>query len=115
MWTNGSGDFYEGECRAGDREATTEEIEAWQRDVAAIVPTEVSNFQLRAALAEAELSVDFKTYMEGRTAGDLAVLAWYFEPRVPREGLVVEALYDGLDLDHGEVDELFIAAALISL
>ena len=30
MWTDGNGFFYQGDCRVGDREATAQEISAWE-------------------------------------------------------------------------------------
>ena len=51
MWIDGTGQLYAGDCVAGDRAATAEEVAAWQaaRD-AALVPASVSNFQGRTVL-----------------------------------------------------------------
>lgn len=36
MWINGQGEIYAGDCRVGDREATDEEVAAWEESRAAI-------------------------------------------------------------------------------
>lgn len=37
MWTDGNGFFYQGDCRPGDREASAEELAAWQATLPKVV------------------------------------------------------------------------------
>ncbi len=114
MWINSDGLIYEGEMRVGDREATTEEIEDWERERAEIVPTEVSGFQLRAALLDDESLSTVEAYM-AETADDVTALAWNHGSTVPRRGLVVEAIELALTRTGGDIDDLFRSAATFSL
>ncbi len=65
MWTDGQGFFYSGDCRAGDRAATAQEVAEWQatnspspleqiRELEAQQVRDMARFDREQALASAE-------------------------------------------------------------
>jgi hypothetical protein len=73
------------------------------------VPSEVTNFQARAALLRAGLfdQVNAAVYQ----AGGEAWQAWEYANTLTRHGATVTALAAGLGLSDAQLDDLFLAAA----
>lgn len=82
MWIRPNGDLYEGDCRNGDREATAEEVAAWE---ASKTPT-AEQMQKSARL---QASIDFMA-SGGFIDVGLTVKNEYY--RVIRENPVVQAM-----------------------
>ncbi len=68
MWTDGQGFFYSGDCRAGDRAATAEEIAARE-----LPPTLGPQQQIDGLLALAGVSQDW--HLDAMMAGMVALAA----------------------------------------
>lgn len=79
MWTDGQGFFYFGDCRTGDRAATTEEIAARQPDLKAVI-----NGQIAQLLALAGVSQGW--HLDAMMAGMVALAS--------TQGLTETQLYE---------------------
>jgi len=114
MWTNGSGFFYYGDCQQGDREATAEELAAWESArTKASRPQSVSRFQARTALLNAGLLEQVNSLMANPATPTIAKLAWADAQEFRRTSPTVLAMGAALGLTEQNLDELFMAASVI--
>lgn len=78
MWTSDGIFLYAGDCRAGDREATAEEIAAWERARAAATTASITRDQAMAELDH--LGKLDAAFAMAQQAGGLTYQRW-FNPR----------------------------------
>ncbi len=76
-----------------------------------LVPTEVTNFQARAALMRSHKFEAINAALQAM--GGEAWAAWEYANMVTRNGALVNALGDQIGLPASELDDLFRAAAQI--
>lgn len=74
------------------------------------VPSSVSRFQARAALAQAGLFSAVDAYMSGLPADNIQRLAWQDATEFLRGSATVAAMATMLGLTESQVDQLFITA-----
>lgn len=110
MWMNAAnGALYLGDCRAGDRAATTEEISAWQADRDAAVPTTVRSGQLILALDQLGKLGTVKASVEA--AGGLYADLWIHASEFDRADPMVDPLGTAAGMSTEEIDAVFRLAA----
>ena len=85
-----------------------------------VVPQEVTNFQARALLQNMPGSAEGKTLFDDVDAaleakGGIPWQAWEYATAFRRESSLVAAIAAHLSLTDEQLDEMFIAAAAISL
>lgn len=79
------------------------------------VPESVTTFQAKAALLNAGLLDDFQTLIDDSGTSAVIKLAWTCAPLFLRNSPAVIGMTALAGLTSGEVDELFITAATISV
>jgi len=110
MWISvATAEIYVGDCRAGDRAATTEEIDAWQAARDAYVPPFVRSGQLILALAELDKLDAVKAAVS--TAGGLYADLWIHASEFDRADPMVEQLGDAAGMSPEDIDAVFRLAA----
>ncbi len=77
------------------------------------MPTEVTAFQARAALAAAGLLGSVNTYMASLPSDDVGRLAWEHAQTFKRTSPTIAGLAPLLGMTDAQLDQLFIAAAQI--
>lgn len=105
MFTDGSGFFYTGDCRSGDRPATNEEIVAWEQERAQRVPLHVGSGQLIRALDELGHLAAVKQAVA--QAQGLAVDLWVHSSRFERNDPMLVELAGAAGMDSSQVDAVF--------
>ena len=85
-----------------------------------VVPQEVTNFQARALLQNMPGSAEGKTLFDDvddalRAMGGIPWQAWEYTTSFPRDSALIAAIGAQLNLTDAQLDEMFIAAAAISL
>jgi len=110
MWKRvATGEYYIGDCRAGDRAATTEEAAAWQAARDSYVPTSVRSGQLILALAEIDKLDAVKAAVA--TAGGLYADLWIHASEFDRDDPMVEQLGAAAGMSAADIDAVFRLAA----
>lgn len=107
------GHIYGGDIQAGDREATAEEVLAWElaKTQEAKQSLSVSRFQARAALHLAGLLGSIESVMASPETPALASLAWADAQEFKRNSPTIAAMAGALGLTSQQLDELFTTAA----
>lgn len=112
MWINSNGNVYFGDCAQGDREATPEEVAAWEASRSKLlIPQSVSRFQARAALHLSGLLETVEAMMAAPETPALAKLAWADAQEFKRNSPTVLSLSASLGLTEAQLDALFTTAA----
>lgn len=110
MWIDvATGALYFGECRAGDRAATEEEVAAWQAARDAWVPPSVRSGQLILALAELDWLDAVKAAVA--TAGGLYADLWIHASEFDRADPMVDQLGAAAGMAAEDIDAVFRLAA----
>jgi hypothetical protein len=104
---------YFGDMQQGDREATPEEVAAWEASKAesARMAMSVSRFQARAALHLSGLLETVEAMMAAPETPALAKLAWADAQEFKRNSPTVLSLSASLGLTEAQLDALFTTAA----
>ena len=106
MWCDAStGALYAGDCRAGDRAATPEEIAAWQAARDAYVPPRVRSGQLILALAELDWLDAVKTAVT--TASGIGPDLWVHASEFERSHPLIDDLGAAAGMTAGDIDAVF--------
>lgn len=113
MWMNTEKGAYFGDLQPGDREATLEEVAAWEaaRTESARLAVSVSRFQARAALHLAGMLETVEAMMAAPETPALAKLAWADAQEFKRNSPTVLSLSASLGLTEAQLDALFTTAA----
>ena len=99
---------------------TPEEIAALPPPAPPPVPQEVTNFQARALLLQMPGSVEGRTLFQDvddalRQLGGVAWQAWEYTAIFPRDSELIATLAAQFNLTDEQLDQMFIAAAQISV
>jgi len=86
-------------------------VEDWN---ARAVPQQVSRFQARAALLQADLLDDIEAYMALDTTDAFTKLAWKDAQDFNRSSPLVEAIGQLIGLTPAQLDDLFVFASTIT-
>ncbi len=110
MWIDATtGALYFGDCRAGDRAATTEEVGAWQAARDAYVPSRVRSGQLILALAELDWLDAVKAAVA--TAGGIGPDLWAHASEFERAHPLIDELGTAAGMTAEDIDAVFRLAA----
>lgn len=110
MWKDlATGALYVGDCRAGDRSATSEEVAAWQSARAAMVPATVRSGQLVLALNEFGKLAAVKAAVA--SAGGVIVDLWAHASEYDRADPMVDQLGTAAGMNAEDIDAVFRLAA----
>jgi hypothetical protein len=101
-------------------ELTAEEIAALPQPPPPTVPREVTNFQARALLKNMPGSADGRSLFDDvddalRAMGGIPFQAWEYTTVFPRHSALIAAIAVQLSLSESQLDQMFIAAAAISV
>lgn len=101
-------------------EITPEEIAALPPEPPPPVPQEVTNFQARALLLNMPGSAEGRSLFDDvdqalRAFGGLAFQAWEYGTVFPRESELIATMAQQFNLTEAQLDQMFIAAAQISV
>lgn len=116
MFINSQNQLYVGDMAAGDREATPEEIAAWEAlRTARSKKKSVTMRQARLALLQAGLLTTVNNAVASMTGaqGEAARIEWEYSGEVQRDKALVQALAPVLGLTDAQLDALFVAAAAL--
>lgn len=99
---------------------TQAEIDALPEPLPPSVPTEVTNFQARALLMNMPGSAEGRTLFQDvddmlRVAGGVEWQAWEYTTIFPRNSALINAMSQQLNLTEEQLDQMFIAAAQITV
>ena len=109
MWTNGNGSLYLGDMQLGDREATPQEVEAWEAARAeAMKPKRVAAGDFVTALYQLGWLEDVKTAVTA--AGGLALELWNHAATFERDHPLVAQIATAIDKTETDLDDLFSLA-----
>jgi len=112
MWISQEKGAYFGDMQQGDREATPEEVAAWEASRAKLlIPQSVSRFQARAALHLSGLLETVEAMMAAPETPALAKLAWADAQEFKRNSPTVLGIAGALALTDDQLDDLFTTAA----
>jgi len=113
MWINSQNQLYIGDCAQGDREATAEEIAAWEaaRTRQAIDALTIDPRQIRHALTELGL----RTEVEAAIASSSQDLKdwWEFAQSFERNHPMVVGMGQALGKTPAELDAVFTLGATL--
>jgi hypothetical protein len=101
-------------------ELTPEEIAALPPPQAPAVPQEVTNFQARALLMNMPGSAPGRSLFQDvndtlQAMGGVEFQAWEYTTVFPRQSALIAAIAAQLNLTEAQLDQMFIAAAAISV
>lgn len=101
-------------------ELTPEEIAALPPPPPPAIPNQVTNFQARALLMGMPGSAEGRTLFHDvddalRALGGVEFQAWEYTTSFPRNSALIAAIAAQLSLTEAQLDEMFIAAAAISI
>jgi hypothetical protein len=101
-------------------ELTPEEIAALPPPEAPAVPQEVTNFQARALLMNMPGSAPGRSLFQDvndtlQAMGGVEFQAWEYTTVFPRQSALIAAIAAQLNLTEAQLDQMFIAAAAISV
>lgn len=101
-------------------ELTPEEIAALPPPEAPAIPQEVTNFQARALLMNMPGSAPGRSLFQDvndtlQAMGGVEWQAWEYTTIFPRQSALIAAIATQLSLTEAQLDEMFIAAAAISV
>src|SRR5689334_12538755 len=105
MWTDGSGFFYVGDLRAGDRAATDSEVAAWEEARAAVVPDTALSGDFKHALFD--LGWYAAVDAAAKTSGGLALILWTGASKFERFHPLVLQIAQAIGKTSDDLDELF--------
>jgi len=113
MFVNNTGSFYFGDMAAGDREATTQEIAAWEaaRTRAAIDSIKLTPRQIRQALTALGLRATVDSAI-GSSSQDMKDW-WEFSLTIERNHPLVIGMGQALDKTPAELDAVFLLGATL--
>lgn len=109
MWTSDGIKLYDGDCRAGDRAATVEEVAAWQAARDAAVPASVRSGQLILALDQVGKLDAVKAVVAA--AGGLAADLWLHASQFDRADPLLQQLGQAAGMTSEDIDAVFRLAA----
>jgi len=112
MWINAQGGLYEGDCATGDREATPQEVAAWEAArLAATVPQTVTASGILRAL-DARGLLEAVDAVVGQS-DDLMKCLWERAPNFDRNDSMVVAVARFVGMED-QLDDLFCEAKAFS-
>lgn len=84
------------------------------------IPKEVTNFQARALLMNMPSSAEGRTLFEDvndalQAMGGVEWQAWEYTTIFPRDSALIAAIGAQINLTEAQIDEMFVAAAAISV
>jgi hypothetical protein len=108
------------ETGAVERDMTAEEIAAIPQPAPPPVPREVTNFQARALLMNMPGSAAGRSLFQDvddtlRALGGVEWQAWEYTTIFPRHSALIAAIAAQLSLTEEQIDQMFLAAAAISV
>lgn len=106
MWFNAQGGLYTGDCAAGDRAATSDEVAAW---AAARTDPPIETSKLRFAL-ELKARGMWPTIKAAIAANEDASMYWDFTDIVRSDNQMLLAMASQLNISTAQVREIITAA-----